>query len=317
MDRVRAGDAGGRQDRRDVEVAVLRRRRPDAHALIRQPHMHRLGVGGGVHRDGRDAQLAAGALDAKRDLAAVGDEDLLEQGDAHSFQDHQHFAVLDRRAVGDQDARHGAGPRCLDLVEGLHRLDQQQRLPGGDALADGNEGRRARLRQQIGDARPSGWSPRPDAPRVPPRPRPAPATGGRRVRRRHGPAAARRRHRRRARTTRMRLSFSAISISVRPVSVSTAASARIASGSNGMRRHASAPSLSASSSSAIAVQRQRVAADAAAGRSRPTADLGDVGVLAELLAAVDVGHVHLDHRQFDGQQRVHQRDGGGGVAGRD
>ena len=64
--------------------------------------MHRLGIGGGVHRDGRNAQLAAGPLDAKRDLAAVGDEDLLEQGESalgHSriISD---FAVLDRRAVG-------------------------------------------------------------------------------------------------------------------------------------------------------------------------------------------------------------------------
>ena len=40
--------------------------------------MHRLGIGGGVHRDGRDAHLAAGALDAQRDLAAIGDEDFLE-----------------------------------------------------------------------------------------------------------------------------------------------------------------------------------------------------------------------------------------------
>ena len=112
-----------------------------------------------------------------------------------------------------------------------------------------------------------------------------------------------------ARTTRMRLSFSAISISVRPVSFSTAASARIASGSNGMRvmrsfqqevRHGG--------------QRQRVAADA------ETADhadggLRDVGVLTEFLAPVDVGDVHLDHRQVGRQQRVHQRDRGGGVAG--
>ena len=40
--------------------------------------MHGVGVGGRVHRDGRDAELLAGALDAKRDLSAVGDQDLVE-----------------------------------------------------------------------------------------------------------------------------------------------------------------------------------------------------------------------------------------------
>ncbi len=40
----------------------------------------RLLVGGGVHGDGLDAELAAGAQDAKRDLAAVGDDDLVEHG---------------------------------------------------------------------------------------------------------------------------------------------------------------------------------------------------------------------------------------------
>src|SRR5580693_8397297 len=43
-----------------------------------------------------------------------------------SFQDQQNFAVFYRRAVGDQDAGDGAGLGRPDLVEGLHRLDQQQ-----------------------------------------------------------------------------------------------------------------------------------------------------------------------------------------------
>src|SRR3954464_3038917 len=45
-----------------------------------------------------------------------------------SFQDQQDFAVFDRRTVGDQDPRNGTGLGRLDLVERLHRLDQQQRL---------------------------------------------------------------------------------------------------------------------------------------------------------------------------------------------
>ena len=40
--------------------------------------MHRVGIGGGVDRDGLDAELLAGAKHAKRDLAAIGDQDLGE-----------------------------------------------------------------------------------------------------------------------------------------------------------------------------------------------------------------------------------------------
>src|ERR1700744_3092633 len=40
--------------------------------------MHGVGVGGGMDRDGGDSHLLAGAVDAERDLAAIGDEDFLE-----------------------------------------------------------------------------------------------------------------------------------------------------------------------------------------------------------------------------------------------
>ena len=78
MHRVGAGDLAGRDDRRDVEIAVLRRRAADAHALVGEAHMHGVGVGGRVHRDGGDAKLLAGPFDAKRDLSPVGDQDLVE-----------------------------------------------------------------------------------------------------------------------------------------------------------------------------------------------------------------------------------------------
>ena len=82
MHRVRAGDLAGGEQRRDVEIAVARRRRADAHALVGEPHMHRVGVGGRMHRDGRDAELLAGAQHPERDLAAIGDQDLVEHLDA-------------------------------------------------------------------------------------------------------------------------------------------------------------------------------------------------------------------------------------------
>src|SRR5215472_3506833 len=65
------------------------------------------------------------------------------------FQDQQGLAVFDGRAVGHQAATDGPRLGCPDLVERLHRLDQQERLSCLDALADGDEGRRAGLGRQI------------------------------------------------------------------------------------------------------------------------------------------------------------------------
>ena len=78
MHGVGAGDLAGRDDRGDVEIAVLRWRAADAHALVGKAHMHGVGVGSGVDRDGRDAKLLASPFDAKRDLSPVRDQDLVE-----------------------------------------------------------------------------------------------------------------------------------------------------------------------------------------------------------------------------------------------
>ena len=78
MHGVGAGDLAGGEQRRDVEIAVARGRRADADALVREPHMHGVGVGGRMHGHGRDAELLAGAQHAQRDLAAVGYEDFFE-----------------------------------------------------------------------------------------------------------------------------------------------------------------------------------------------------------------------------------------------
>jgi len=74
MDRIGLGDFRRRNDRRNVEIAVLGRGRPDAHRIIGEPDMHRIGIGGGMHRDGFDAHFARGAMNAQRDFAAVGDQ---------------------------------------------------------------------------------------------------------------------------------------------------------------------------------------------------------------------------------------------------
>ena len=59
--------------------------------------MLEVAVDRGVHGDRLDAELAAGAQDAQRDLAAVGDDDFVEHGAL--FDDEQGLAELDRFAV--------------------------------------------------------------------------------------------------------------------------------------------------------------------------------------------------------------------------
>ena len=78
MHRVGAGDLAGGEQRGNVEVAVARGGRADAHAFVGEPHVHGILVGGRMHGDRRNAQLLAGAQDAQRDLAAVCDQDLVE-----------------------------------------------------------------------------------------------------------------------------------------------------------------------------------------------------------------------------------------------
>ena len=78
--RVGAGDLAGGQQRWHIEIAVLGRRRADADALVGEAHMHGVGVGGGMHRDGSDAEFLARAQNTQCDFAAIGYQDLVEHG---------------------------------------------------------------------------------------------------------------------------------------------------------------------------------------------------------------------------------------------
>ena len=80
MDRIGARDRRGGEDGRDVEIARARRGRPDADALIGEPHMHRVVIGGRMDGDRADTHLAASAMNAESDLAAIGDEHLFKHG---------------------------------------------------------------------------------------------------------------------------------------------------------------------------------------------------------------------------------------------
>ena len=134
VDGVGGGDLGGADDGRDVEVALARRRGPDAHGLVGEAHVERARVDLGVDGDGLDAELAARAQDAQRDLAAVGDEDLLE----HRAAAPRLYAFLMRKSFCPNSTLlpfwakisvDGARALGLDLVHQLHRLDDAERLP--------------------------------------------------------------------------------------------------------------------------------------------------------------------------------------------
>src|SRR5690606_21511059 len=71
-------DLGRRDDRRHVQVALLRARRADTHGLVREQDVLQRRVGRRVHGHRLDAELAAGAQNAQRDLAAIGDQNLVE-----------------------------------------------------------------------------------------------------------------------------------------------------------------------------------------------------------------------------------------------
>src|SRR5262245_52744509 len=78
MDRVRAGNLGGADHRRDVQIAVGAARRADPDILVGEADVQRVLVGFRIDCDGLDAQLAAGVDDANRDFSAVGDENFLK-----------------------------------------------------------------------------------------------------------------------------------------------------------------------------------------------------------------------------------------------
>src|SRR6185436_15366884 len=78
MDCFRVGYLRSADDRRNVQVARSRGRGPYADRLVGKLHVLGFGIGFRVHRHRANAHLTARALDAKRDLATVGDQDLFK-----------------------------------------------------------------------------------------------------------------------------------------------------------------------------------------------------------------------------------------------
>ena len=133
-----------------VQVAVGAARRTDADVLVGEPDVQRVLVRLGIDGDRLDAQLAAGMDDAQRDLAAVGDQDLLEHRAIYAGLDReQPFAVLDGLAVLHVDLDDLAVALGVDLVHELHRLDDAEHLPLLHRLPDLDERLGTRLRRAV------------------------------------------------------------------------------------------------------------------------------------------------------------------------
>jgi hypothetical protein len=79
MDGVGAGDLGGGDDARDVEIRFPRGRGPDADVVVGEADVERFAIGFGVDGDRLDTQFAAGSYNAQRNFAAIRDQYFLKQ----------------------------------------------------------------------------------------------------------------------------------------------------------------------------------------------------------------------------------------------
>jgi hypothetical protein len=75
MDRIASRSFGDLDDPRGVEVALAGRRGADRIGRVGGADVQRVAVDIAVDRGRADAEVVAGANDAERDLAAIGDED--------------------------------------------------------------------------------------------------------------------------------------------------------------------------------------------------------------------------------------------------
>ena len=78
MHRLRAGFLAGGDDLIDRQVALGGRRRAEENSLVGELDVQRARVGPGIDRDGRDPHAPGAADHAAGDLAAVGDQNLVE-----------------------------------------------------------------------------------------------------------------------------------------------------------------------------------------------------------------------------------------------
>ncbi len=130
MNRLRIGHFGRADDRRNVQIAVFRRRGPDADRLIGELYVLCIGIGFRMHDHRADSHLTASTLHPQRDLTAIGDQNLLKHGRSEArgeaprhvesvvlFNDEQRLAVLHRLPVLDEDFLDLAADLRFDFVQ--------------------------------------------------------------------------------------------------------------------------------------------------------------------------------------------------------
>ena len=74
MDGLRACSFRNLDDRVAAQIRFIRTRPADRPGFVGKAYVLRVPVGLGIHRDGVDAEPAAGADHAAGDLAAIGDQ---------------------------------------------------------------------------------------------------------------------------------------------------------------------------------------------------------------------------------------------------
>ncbi len=79
VDQRRARPFGDVNDLVDAEITLGRRTRTEVMRFVGEPHVQRIAIAVGVHGDGTEPHLAAGADHADGDLAAIGDQDFHEK----------------------------------------------------------------------------------------------------------------------------------------------------------------------------------------------------------------------------------------------
>ena len=129
MHGLRAGLLRRRNDRLDGEIALRGRGRTDRHGLVRHLDMQRVAVRLRIDCDGGDPHPPRCAHHADRDLASVGDQDLLEHAERSLAEPRGAASVFTAELERNAPRNDGTGRNRLLLRDRDPRLQRQRRDP--------------------------------------------------------------------------------------------------------------------------------------------------------------------------------------------